>query len=1107
MGLELYINGQVVDLTDTLDLNYTYQTTDVTKPDIVKNSFSKTISLKGTKQNNKIFGSIYQFDNIMFNFDATEKTPAVITLNGDIIESGYIELNSIDRQPNGDIKYNITFYGGLGDFFYNLSYDEEGNEKTLADIRFFLTDDNGLLIENPADEMDFNINKEFVYDIWNRESFYGEDKLKGIINFIPCYNGLPDGDFNADKCVINTTNQSVFPTSATNEGTTYRTIDGYALASLENDYTEWQMCDLRSYLQRPAIKLSKVIESICRPENNGGYEVKLDDSFFNSHNPYWSNTWIGLPMLNTSLGEIEMTGGTIKLPYYNGTPTSSNRNDLMINLRENNSRDYIDMSSYEGYNKLNLQIPVSLTASNNFEAGSNCYTSWGYGSGNYYLGAIGLQLVVENTNGVAINGSPVYLFGNRASDSIRNYVDQNSTKNYLNSSTMYNFTPKWKGGYTNIMGYFTWSSSLNKFIFEQALTFDNTFVLELECDVPSNFVVKLYRYYIVNQNMNTLIGSWGNNIRFGNRIYDGGSNNQFAQATTDVGPTNFTNGQIIVTPKDSAASNIKITKRILLSPDITPAQWLLSYCKMFGLYFVKDKYTKTINILNRNNYYRNNIVDLEYAVDYNKAINIDPLYFENKWLNFELPTPETTIAKRYKSLYGSEYGSKKHNTNYNFNADKEDLFEDNVYQNIITGVDSNRLYRVYKTATGQDAPSFLIDNCNYTLYATNDEYEQPIYGAEKIRKVNTVEWNEYTAGADIYPKPFCYSGDNELEEFKASLFFYNYNVDAETSSGQKIDFCLTDDLPVMFRMGVLPCWIWSKSNDVIHLYSLPMFTRYNNILNIDAGLDFGKPKEIYIDGNYLDDAPLYDKYWKSYYTDLTNKNTKKVTAYVKFNRPVEQEMLRDFYTFGNCLWVLNKVDVNYLSTDTCKCEFLKVTSIDAYLDGQEVTPYIKAEDYYLIPWTGGTQTIYFYSNDPSFTITYSADYFTNYSIEKTDVPNQWKITFTAKQSTTPYTDPQYSMTVSGSTGISRSLGIRYDVDYDRMTYVYGTCTRAIDGVMVYFTFDGARHSNYAPLRKTTAPQEYKIFIPKNQDVTLYDYDSNTITVILGRSTPLKYDIK
>lgn len=68
------------------------------------------------------------------------------------------------------------------------------------------------------------------------------------------------------------------------------------------------MKDLRSYHQRPAIKVKKLIKAICREENSG-YNVEFDESFFNSRNPYWEKTFVALPLLTSN--EIEQTSNKL----------------------------------------------------------------------------------------------------------------------------------------------------------------------------------------------------------------------------------------------------------------------------------------------------------------------------------------------------------------------------------------------------------------------------------------------------------------------------------------------------------------------------------------------------------------------------------------------------------------------------------------------------------------------------------------------------------------------------------------------------------------------------------------------------------------------------
>ena len=60
--VQLYIEGIRADLDDGAFILLNYTQEDLTNPTIVKNSFSKQITLSGTPANDAIFGHIYRND-------------------------------------------------------------------------------------------------------------------------------------------------------------------------------------------------------------------------------------------------------------------------------------------------------------------------------------------------------------------------------------------------------------------------------------------------------------------------------------------------------------------------------------------------------------------------------------------------------------------------------------------------------------------------------------------------------------------------------------------------------------------------------------------------------------------------------------------------------------------------------------------------------------------------------------------------------------------------------------------------------------------------------------------------------------------------------------
>lgn len=314
--ISLYIAGKKVDLDNNSFILFNYTMEDLSNPTIVKNSFSKSITLKGTPNNNKIFGDIFRLDRktifgdsyVGTHFDASRKTPFTIYDElGNIVEEGYVKLDKITRS-GVDVEYSITLYGGLGSFFYNIMYNEDGSKKSLLSLRYKTI--HGNYTYKPGDLFERG-GWDMTQDAWTYLSdpqSYEENPQDNwwcnIINFAPCYNGLPE-NFSSDKAVYsnlfdNAPNYAYF----LREGTT-NTRDMYAnkkgasslLMLMGNTHIEWEMLDLRWYLQRPVIRVKAIFDAMCDKVNNGGYDVELQGRFFSIDNPLFWDGWITLPMI------------------------------------------------------------------------------------------------------------------------------------------------------------------------------------------------------------------------------------------------------------------------------------------------------------------------------------------------------------------------------------------------------------------------------------------------------------------------------------------------------------------------------------------------------------------------------------------------------------------------------------------------------------------------------------------------------------------------------------------------------------------------------------------------------------------------------------------
>ena len=391
-NVSLYIAGMSVDLDEQSFILFNYTMEDLSNPTIVRNSFSKQVTLPGSANNDKIFGHIFRLDRETqygsgmtgADFDVARRTPFVIYNEmNEIIEQGYIKLDEVTRSKS-KVEYKVTLYGGLGSFFYQLMYGEDGAKMTLADIRYLALDGNYTTI--PGHLGSFG-GWQMIQHCWNYlsnpEGYALADKnwWCNIINFAPCYNGLPT-EFSADKAVVNQTSFNNLPTLSPKSGASSN------LMQMTNAHTEWEIKDLRWYLQRPIFRVKALFDAICDKENNGGYDVILDASFFNKSNDLYWNGWITLPlipsadrqnadaivkMLSSTLSPAEYLISFAKvfgLVFYldkDNTITILPRKEFFLN-------EQIDLSSR--VNSQSISIKTLLAGTRYYQFGSNAIGEW-----------------------------------------------------------------------------------------------------------------------------------------------------------------------------------------------------------------------------------------------------------------------------------------------------------------------------------------------------------------------------------------------------------------------------------------------------------------------------------------------------------------------------------------------------------------------------------------------------------------------------------------------------------------------------------------------------------------------------------------------------------
>lgn len=915
--ISLYIGNQLADLDDQSFILFNYQMDDLSNPTIVKNSYSQQITLKGTPANNRIFGDYFRTDRMVANtggqtgvdFNASQKVPFTIYNEmSEILESGYVKLDSISRQRQ-DIQYKVTLYGGLGSFFYALSYDENGNKRTLADLDYLGTD-------SPDTELNFIINKESVQEAWRRlKEDTTASPMWDVINFAPAYNGIPEGNFSPDKALVDPTEvglQNEIPV----DGVTYTTKSGYALVNLAEAHDEWAVKDLRSYLQRPVFSMKAFWDAICNPANNGGYEV--DASIIQDHTKFgnYSALWMTLPMIS-SVGSIKQVSG-----------------DLSITLSS---------SATSGNSVGRFDITGSVPAGTKVVANLHCKMRWNMPSGadsytslspiaTYRFGknttskisAIFIQAVAYGEDDSVVGGSKikVYADGSRTMDAV---------------AAQCGFTPAWAADYESLS--ITEYTKVSAGVFE--LPNELAFTVEAQDVAYYKVLVSVYpgtqRTYeaggsggtTVTTEYDTTAGNISTPVMYVN--YDTG----YTPASTFI-VAGTTADSITYTSSESLRSGAIITKAMLLSTSKTPAEYMLSFCKIFGLYFTYDNASKKVTILRRNDLYQDETIDLTRRVDLSKGISIKPLVFDAKWYDFMLEGVGGAFYDEYLNVEGIPYGVQRVNTGYDFNADSVNLMESVVFKNAATILARSKYFNYILDGQVFKPSPFLDKGNTYTLWSPDGEtLETDISCPPNSATLEYYNENPNYKGYDINSarKLELRTADNKPVDGADILVFYE--------GWNRYDyFKLTDDVPAMdvLNDGV-PCWLLGAGATGADGLKIPIFQRYvyGNIAGIKDSLDFGVPRQMDIPGvSYSEGCTVYERGWKNYISDRYDVNTKVMTCRVNFaGIPVNQELLRKFYWYENSLWVLNAIRNYSLTTyDPVECEFVQVQDKNNYLTGQ-----------------------------------------------------------------------------------------------------------------------------------------------------------------------------
>lgn len=934
-GLELYIGGMRADLDDgsLILMNYTFE--DLQSPAAVKNSYSKQLTLKGTDGNNRIFGGIFRPDRTSSSeaggagaaFTPSVRTPFTIYApTGEILQSGYAKLDSVTRNGS-DISYGVTLYGGLGSFLYSLMYDEDGDKLTLADLDYLGTSD-------PASELDFTISKAAVQEAWTALRSGNPSGKWKVVNFAACYNGVPDSDFSADKAVVIPSDIGLpsLIIDADDDNKSYTPDGNWVAISLSQEHDEWAVKDLRSYLQRPVLSVRAFIDAVCNPSNNGGYEVDISD--LDGGNVPELDAWMTLPMLQS------LTSPENSFVFDNG-PVSGNYIALYDNSDTMPSGTSVKASFEiipyfyvpEGAGeKLSLFEEVSIRPGITGETIVK----------KSRLSVVFLQAVAYDSNGIPTGASEIHC--------IAPWVDRKLPETYWQSpewmADKFGYVPTFKHA-SKYKEHFDsddhgFIEDTNKgagwFRYGQGLVDRITFDIEAH-------MVKSIR---INIACGTVRGTnGGTSMDWSTKELTYSTKLTFIQNAWNLGTLEVVthvaesgDAQQFGTPSFEVSSDAKkafsygqVTKDILLGSLGTPADYLLSFCKLLGLVMTCDDVDRKITVMRRKSFFQDTVTDLSGRVDLSQQVSITPLTFAAKWYDLELEGSGGAYEENYLQRYGRAYGMQRINTGYRFDSDNVEVLSGLAFKAAASVLEYGPYWNII-TDYGKVVPSVFIDSGNtYTMY--DAEGNSKDFDVPRPSLQATVEYfNTRYKGYDM-------QGAAKLQL---------HDVDGKPCDGSGVlvllsgfehydGFKLSDDNGAMAMLNDgTPCWDLTPGDGL----DVPVFGSYQCYISSSGkgsqvlrSLDIGLPAEIGIPGvEYPQDTTIYARYWKDYIADRYSVDNKVMKCKVDMrDMRVSQELMRGFWWYADSLWLLNAITDHSLTTDDyTECELIQVREKESYME-------------------------------------------------------------------------------------------------------------------------------------------------------------------------------
>jgi len=234
MRTQIFINNEELDLMNDIDTEFTFAIDDIADFGSKNTTYSKTINIAGSAQNNKVFGYIFDLansnftnislPNVNYNFNASQVAPCRIFVDGIQIFKGVLRLLEVVITGQA-IEYQCNVYGDLGGFMSalgnkrleDLDFSEYDEDWTVANITASWDNINASGVFYPL--IDYgNVtsnNTDFQFKAF-KPALYVKEYLNKIVENSGYTWNFPLLDTNLLKRMVIPSNKAVLSNSSTN---------------------------------------------------------------------------------------------------------------------------------------------------------------------------------------------------------------------------------------------------------------------------------------------------------------------------------------------------------------------------------------------------------------------------------------------------------------------------------------------------------------------------------------------------------------------------------------------------------------------------------------------------------------------------------------------------------------------------------------------------------------------------------------------------------------------------------------------------------------------------------------------------------------------------